>query len=187
MKNDGRGWKWEEGALEAEASLPIAMRLSNKPEDIPVLPLATRKSKSDSKACRVSLQRKDTGRNHPGERASRSFGTHLSTAVWTAPSCPGKRNPRAGVRVQWRPNPAPTRLPKLRDSERVLPAPVSVGANLLPASARARAAPGPRLPERGRAGLRLRPVLALPLRSGRSPHFRGAGSAQCWRWQPNPE
>ena len=55
----------------------------------------------------------------------------------------------------------------------------SLGSNPRLVPERARAALAPRFPERGRAWLRWRPALALPLRSGRSPHFRGAGSAQC--------
>lgn len=47
--------------------------------------------------------------------------------MWTAPSCPGKRNPRAGVRVQERPNPASTRLPKRKVCESVFPAPPASG------------------------------------------------------------
>lgn len=70
----------------------------SNPQDPLVLPQITRKGGSDTSASRVNPKSKDT-RRKCSEKVPHSFRTHLSVVAWTAPSCPGKRNPCAWVRV----------------------------------------------------------------------------------------
>lgn len=127
--------------------------------------------------------------------------------MWTAPSYPGKRNPCAGVRVHRRPNPASTRLPKLRDREPGFPAPPASGpSHFRPRSAhaqlggaalsgawkgRAEAAAGPRPPSPERAEPALPrggvcPVLTLAAEPGRSSSRLPAALSGCWTLASRP-
>uniref|UniRef100_A0A9L0IN09 Stress-associated endoplasmic reticulum protein 1 n=2 Tax=Boreoeutheria TaxID=1437010 RepID=A0A9L0IN09_EQUAS len=74
-------------------------RYTEKPEGPKPLPQRARQGASDSKASRVAPTGRDTNRNCSEETVPCPFTTYLSAAAWTAPSCPGKRNPSARVRV----------------------------------------------------------------------------------------
>lgn len=69
------------------------------PKGPPALLQPIRKGKSNSEAPWVVPEGKDTKKYCSEEALPWLLGTHLSGAARTAPSCPGKRNSYAWVRV----------------------------------------------------------------------------------------
>lgn len=91
--------KGEGGSPEARGLTSDCHSTPRNPKGPPALPQSKRKGRSNSKDPRVGLKNKDAQKYCSREIVSSSFTTHLSEAAWTAPCCPGKRNPSTWVTV----------------------------------------------------------------------------------------